>query len=80
MTHKPDPQDVDAVLLLPPDFDKQLRQGSDAALELEQMLLSRHPEELFAAEDDEDWQAWVAFFSRTREADGRSKGLVEVQL
>jgi hypothetical protein len=49
-------------------------------LELEQMLLSRHPEELFAAEDDEDWQAWVAFFSRTREADGRSKGLVEVQL
>jgi hypothetical protein len=27
-----------------------------------------------------NWNAWVAFFSRTREADDRPKGLVEVQL
>ena len=43
------------------------------------MLLTRRPEEMFAAEDEEDWNEWVLFFSRTREADGRSKGLVEIQ-
>jgi hypothetical protein len=44
------------------------------------MLLTRRPEEIFAAEDEEDWDAWVAFFSRTRESDGRQKGLVKVEL
>jgi hypothetical protein len=48
--------------------------------ELEQMLLTRRPEELFAAEDDADWDEWVEFFGRTRESDGRRKGLVEVEL
>ena len=44
------------------------------------MLLTRRPEELFGAEDDNDWNAWVEFFSRTRELDGRRKGLVEIEL
>jgi hypothetical protein len=44
------------------------------------MLLTRQPEELFAAEDELDWQGWVAFFSRTHEWDGRRKGLVEIAL
>jgi hypothetical protein len=44
------------------------------------MLLTRRPEELFAAEDGTDWDEWVEFFGRTREADGRRKGLVEVIL
>lgn len=44
------------------------------------MLLTRRPEELFAAEDDSDWHAWTEFFSRTREADRRRKGLVEIEL
>ena len=35
---------------------------------------------VFAAEDEADWSEWVVFFSRTREADGRCKGLVEIQL
>jgi hypothetical protein len=80
VTAKPDPHDVDAVLLLPVDFVAQVRTGHDAALELEQMLLTRRPEELFAADDLSDWDAWAAFFSRTREADGRRKGLVEIEL
>ena len=42
---------------------------SDAALELEEMFLTRRPEEIFAAEDARDWNDWVDFFSRTREAD-----------
>jgi hypothetical protein len=80
VTSKPDPNDIDAVVLLPHDFQEQVARGVEPALELEEMLLTRRPEEIFAAEDDRDWNEWVAFFSRTREADGRRKGLVEVEL
>ena len=52
----------------------------EPTLELEAMLLTRQPEEIFAAEDDTDWEEWVEFFSRTREPDGRRKGLVELRL
>ena len=80
VTAKEDPQDVDTVIWLPENFRQQLEQEYEPALELEDMLLTRRPEELFAAEDETDWQAWISFFSRTREADGRRKGLVEIQL
>jgi hypothetical protein len=80
VTAKDEPDDIDAVLLLPSDYREQVEQGIPAALELEGMLLTRRPEELFAAEDETDWNEWVAFFSRTRESDGRHKGLVEVAL
>jgi len=80
VTAKDKPNDIDAVLLLPPDFQQQVVQGDQLALELEEMLLTRRPEELFAAEDGTDWDEWVEFFSSTREADGRRKGLVEVIL
>jgi hypothetical protein len=80
VTAKAAPGDIDAVVLLPPDFEQQIDAGSPAALELEEMLLTRRPEELFAAEDEVDWNDWVVFFSQTREADGRQKGLIEVQL
>jgi len=52
----------------------------DTATEFEEMLLTRRPEEVFAAEDETDWNEWVEFFSRTREIDGRRKGLVEIEL
>ncbi|CAA9396665.1 MAG: hypothetical protein AVDCRST_MAG64-1460 [uncultured Phycisphaerae bacterium] len=80
VTDKREPDDVDAVVLLPADFQRQIERGTEAALELEQMLLTRRPEEIFAAEDERDWDEWVEFFGRTREADGRRKGLVEVTL
>ena len=80
VTAKEVPNDLDAVVLHPPDFEQQVEKGIEAALELEQMLLSRRPEEIFAAEDDADWTNWVSFFSRTREDDGRRKGLVEIEL
>ena len=44
------------------------------------MLLTRRPEEIFAAEDEADWEEWIAFFSLTRETDRRRKGLVEIPL
>lgn len=80
VTGKEEPQDVDTVILLPHDFTQQLEQEHPAALELEEMLLTRRPEEIFAAEDETDWDEWVAFFSLTREPDRHRKGLVEVAL
>jgi hypothetical protein len=80
VTAKEEPADVDAIVLLPIDFQKQIDRGAAAAMELEEMLLTRQPEELFAAEDDADWVDWFEFFSRTREADGRRKGVVEIRL
>ncbi len=80
ITSKTEPNDIDAVVLLADDFQQQVSSGLDAALELEEMLLTRYPEEIFAAEDLHDWDEWVEFFSRTREPDGRHKGLVEVEL
>ena len=80
VTNKVEPEDIDAVVLLPLDFPKQVETGDESALELNEMLLTRRPEELFAAEDEQDWQTWLDFFSLTREADGRHKGLLEIRL
>ena len=80
VTDKPEPNDIDAVVLIADDFEPQVASGLDSAIELETMLLTRNPEEIFAAEDVHDWNDWVEFFSRTREPDGRRKGLVEVEL
>lgn len=80
VTAKAEPDDVDAVMLLPPNFAIQLERGIEVGMELEAMFLTRQPEEIFAAEDEADFQAWCDFFSRTREPDGRSKGLVEIIL
>jgi hypothetical protein len=80
VTAKAEPNDIDSVILLPTDFQDLVQSGFDPALTLEEMLLTRQPEELFAAEDQQDWDGWVEFFSRTREADQRLKGLVEVEL
>jgi hypothetical protein len=80
VTAKDEPYDIDSVILLPRDFTQQLERESAPALELEEMLLTRRPEEIFAAEDETDWQEWVAFFSQTREPDRRGKGLVEIRL
>ena len=80
VTAKDEPNDIDPVLLLPAHFPAAIDQGRPSALELEDMFLTRRPEELFAAEDGIDWDEWVEFFSRTREADARRKGLVEIIL
>jgi len=55
ITAKEEPNDIDAVVLLSHDFEHQILKGVDAALELEEMLLTRRPEEIFAAEDTRDW-------------------------
>jgi len=80
VTGKDNPNDVDAVILLPADFDRQIENGIEAGLELEVMLLTRRPEEIFAAEDVADWNEWIDFFSRTRELYDRRKGFVEIEL
>jgi hypothetical protein len=80
VTSREKPGDVDAVVLLPNDFRDQIQAGNSEAMELRDMIRTREPKELFAAEDDEDWWGWFSFFSRTREASGRCKGLIEVAL
>jgi len=65
---------------LPANFSLLVEQNHAAALEIEHMVLTRRLAELFAAEDESDWQGWRDFFSRTRESDGRRKGLVEIVL
>jgi hypothetical protein len=80
VTAKVEPDDVDAVMMVPAHFAELVAQGIEAALELEEMFLTRQPEELFPAEDESVWQGWCEFFSRTREADQRRKGLVEIIL
>lgn len=80
ITAKDKPGDVDAAILLPEDFRERLRAGDAKAVELHEMLFTRQPKELFAAEHEESWWRWVEFFGRTREANGRRKGLIEVTL
>lgn len=80
VTSKAKPNDVDAVVWIPHNFGELVAADNIAAVEMENMLLTRQPEELFAAEDGRDWDEWIEFFSRTREADGRRKGLVELEL
>lgn len=74
------PNDVDSVVFLPDNFQELIDSGDTAALELETMLLTRRPEEIFAAEDEVDWMEWIEFFTRTRESDGRRKGIIEIRL
>ena len=49
VTAKPEPNDVDAVVWIASDFEQQVLIGSIAAMELETMLVTRNPEEIFAS-------------------------------
>ncbi len=80
VTAKAEPNDLDAVILLPRDFEEQFARGVPAALELESLFLSRRPDDLFAAETAAQWDEWAEFFGRAPGSAGRRKGLVEVML
>jgi hypothetical protein len=80
VTAKLEPNDIDAVMFVPDDFSTQLENEFEAALELNEMFLTRQPEELFPAENESIWDNWCEFFGRTRETDKRRKGLVEILL
>lgn len=80
VTSKPNPNDIDAVILLSEDFRDQVNRGLQDARELESLLVTRESDDLFAAEDSRDWNQWVEFFSKTREAGDVRKGLVEIKL
>ncbi|HEX3313377.1 MAG TPA: hypothetical protein VHR72_00745 [Gemmataceae bacterium] len=80
VTAKEHPNDVDAVVLLPEDFQTQLSDGDAAALEINAMIGSGRPKEIMAAYDEVDWETWLEIFSRTREQDDRLKGVMEIEL
>ena len=64
----------------PVDFENQYRARVPEAIRVYEMLATRSPAELFGVFGRERWEEWIAIFSRTREPDGRQKGLVEVSL
>src|SRR5439155_1742250 len=71
VTAKKNPGDIDAVVLLPADFEQRAESGDEVALELAEMLLTRQPQELFAAEDEADWQGgWTFSRARTNSTEG----------
>ena len=80
VTAKDEPNDVDAVIWLPDNFPDQVALREEAAVMIEQMLVTQYPEELFPARNAKHWQEWVETFSRTREAVDHQKGIVEVRL
>jgi hypothetical protein len=80
VTFEPQPRDLDAVILLPSDFEQQVGAEYQPALELYQISAMRRPEDLFLAEDQSDYDNWSEFFVRTRETDDRRKGIVEIVL
>jgi hypothetical protein len=80
VTSKDSPNDVDAVIFLTDKYDWDFFKGTVEALELHGMFVSKEPEEIFAAEDQEGWMSWVDFFSRIQENQEDRKGLVEVPL
>ena len=48
VTNKPEPGDVDAVMFVPANFSRLVAQGVEAALELEEMFLTRQPQKTFS--------------------------------
>jgi len=61
-------------------MERKVDAGHSEAAELARMIETHQPEEIFAAANAWEWQSWGEFFGRTREPDGRRKGIVEVQL
>jgi hypothetical protein len=80
VTAKPVPDDLDAVVLVSDTFGHNGRRESEAAMDLEEIVTTRQDGDLFAAADEAEFSEWVEFFKRTRETDGRHKGVVEVLL
>ena len=80
VTAKCDPGDADVVIWLPADIEDQLERNREDAITLDGIISVWNEVDLFGVVDAAGWNDWVAFFGRTREADGRGKGLVEVEL
>ena len=80
VTAKPVPGDLDAVVLVSDTFGQNGQRMSEAGMDLEEIVRTRHDGDLFAAADDDEFSGWVEFFKQTRETDGRPKGVVEVLL
>lgn len=80
VTEKDSPNDVDAIMLLPNDFQQRIRQSDPAAWEIEHCVRYKEPPELFVAYSEPPWSALVEFFGRMRGSGERRKGLIEVVL
>jgi hypothetical protein len=80
VTIKDEPNDVDCVCWLAPDFQDRYQWGQYEAVRLHGVIDRGEPKELFATGSSAGWQDWISFFCQTRELDGRRKGIIEVLL
>ena len=80
VTEKISPNDVDAVMLLPVDFQQRISRSDPVAWEIEHVVRYKDPPELFVAYSEPRWASLVEFFSRQRGSNATPKGLVEVIL
>ena len=80
VTEKHSPNDVDAVMLLPKDFQGRISRSDPSAWELEETIRYKEPQELHAAFNESQWDRILQFFSRVRLRIGIRKGHVEVIL
>ena len=62
------------------DFQQKVAKMEQAIRQMVFDDLGKWPEEIFAAENVAGWNDRIEFFSRTREADNRRKGLVEIEI
>jgi hypothetical protein len=78
ITRKPEPRDVDLVILVDDEFERRLGRRDKNAMFIAERARDRHPKmlDLFLAIDDEEWASWVKLFEQDVWF-GR-KGLVEV--
>jgi hypothetical protein len=80
VTEKASPNDVDAIMLLPDDFQQRISRSDPSAWEIEHSVRYKEPPELFVAYSEPRWSALVEFFGRVRGTGERRKGLIEVVL
>lgn len=80
VTEKDSPNDVDAIMLLPADFQQRISRSDPVAWEIEHCVRYKSPPELFVTYSEDRWSSLVEFFCRQRGVDSRPKGLIEVVL
>lgn len=81
VTSKENPGDVDAAMLVPQTFFKQLAaSGDSAAKDLWDQSQSDSPVQLFLERNEESWWGWYRLFSLTLDPVHLYRGVVKIRL
>ncbi len=82
VTAKPDPNDIDLIVVVPPrhDFSADLSPVEYSVLSKRQVQRRHGFDVLVAAADSDQYRRYLEFFQQIRFETGRSKGIVRVLL